>query len=127
MTHGYSIFLAGVLLCTASEAATVNTTLTVTATGTIGTTITATGTANLIGIGSNLPFSGTLNVTPDSSGNLSAPFTITFPNGDKLNGTLSIPATLLTGRVRHRQGDHHRRHRRLCGSHREFSEPDRQR
>jgi uncharacterized protein (TIGR03437 family) len=99
MIRRHLSFLAGVFLCAASHAATINTTLTATATGTIGTTITATGTASLSGItgANNLPFSATVSLTPDSSGNLSAPFTITFSNGDKLNGTLSIPPSVLTG------------------------------
>jgi len=99
VTRRYWSLVAGVLLCAVSQAATVSTTLTVTATGTLGTSITATGTASLSGIGSNLTFSATMSLTspPDSSGNYSAPFTITFANGDKLNGTLSIPPTVLAG------------------------------
>ena len=98
MIRELSSFLLGLSLCAGLQAATVNTTLTVNATGTIGTTttITASGTASLTGLGTNLQFSGTLSLTPDSSGNLSAPFTITFANGDKINGTLSFPFSLLT-------------------------------
>jgi len=97
MIRKCSIFLAGVLLCAASQAATINTNLSVTATVVLGATIAANGTASLSGISgaNNLPFSATL--TADTSGNFNAPFTITFTNGDKLNGTLTIPASVLGG------------------------------
>jgi uncharacterized protein (TIGR03437 family) len=78
-------------------AANISTTITVNATGTIGATITATGPATLTNIGSGT-FSGTLSLTPDASGNLSAPFTISgLPSNSSLTGKLSIPSSFLTG------------------------------
>src|SRR3954451_19094941 len=90
-----TIFAAG-LLC--ANAATINTTLTVTnAAGSLtGTGVTATGPATLSGIGSGT-FNGTLSLTPGTGGNLTAPFTITLTNGDTIRGTLLIPPSALTG------------------------------
>ena len=85
------------LVCVAAHAATINTTLTVTATGSIGASIAATGTATLTTLGSGT-FSATLSLTPDSTGNYSAPFTITLTGGaGTITGTLKIPPALLTG------------------------------
>jgi hypothetical protein len=96
MIRRIASLLPALLLCAGVQAATVNTTLTVNATGSIGLSITATGTATLTNIG-NGTFSATLSLTPDASGNLSAPFTITLTNGDKINGTIKFSASLLTG------------------------------
>ena len=83
---------AGVAL----NAATVNTTLTVNASGTIsGTNITVSGTATLTNIG-NGTFSATVNLLSLGGTSISAPYTITL-SGGTLTGTLSIPAALLTG------------------------------
>jgi uncharacterized protein (TIGR03437 family) len=83
-----------------APAATTSTTLTVNANVAFGTSISATGPATLSGIGSGT-FAGTLSLTDLStaiaSGKaVSAPFTITL-SGGTLTGSLSIPASLLTG------------------------------
>jgi uncharacterized protein (TIGR03437 family) len=81
------------LSCWGAQAATTNTTLTVTASGPLGQTVTATGTANLSGIGS-----GTFSATVDLS-TLQASFIITFTSGatGTLTGTLSNLAAVLAG------------------------------
>src|SRR5258707_11135151 len=87
----------GLTMCAGLQAATVNTSLTVQATGTVGGSgITASGPATLTNIGSGT-FSGTVSLSPDPSGNFNAPFTITLTTGDKINGTLKIPANVLSG------------------------------
>src|ERR1019366_6815076 len=59
--------------------------------------IAATGTATLTTLGSGT-FSATLSLTPDASGNYSAPFTITLTGGaGTITGTLKIPPAVLTG------------------------------
>lgn len=86
------------MVCAAAQAATINTTLTVNAVATIGATISVTGTATLTGIG-NGTLSGTLSLTPDASGNLSAPFTITLTTGGPgtINITVKVPFSALVG------------------------------
>src|ERR1017187_1382664 len=97
MKRTFSILALVLLACAAASAAVINTTLTVTATGSIGASIAATGTATLTTIGSGT-FSATLSLTPDSTGNYSAPFTITLTGGaGTITGTLKIPPALLTG------------------------------
>jgi len=93
-----SLAAAAFLFVAGAQAATTQTTLTVTASGSFGTTgsITATGTATLSGIGSGT-FSATLSLTSvDSSGNLSAPYTITLSGGN-ITGTLKVPESILSG------------------------------
>ena len=53
------------------------------------------GTADLTGIGTNLPLSGTFSTT--STGSYSAVFVITVNSADKLNVTVTIPPNILTG------------------------------
>ncbi len=86
------------LVAGAAGAATITTTLTVNASGSFSATgVTATGTASLSGVtnAQNGQFSATLALTPDASGNLSAPFTITFSAG-ALTGKLSIPISIIS-------------------------------
>src|ERR1017187_5887751 len=98
MKRTFSTLALALLVCAAAMAATISTTLTVNATGSFGgTSITATGTASLTTIGSGT-FSGTVSLTPDSTGNYSAPFTITLSGGaGTITGTLKIPPAVLTG------------------------------
>jgi uncharacterized protein (TIGR03437 family) len=88
------------LLSAAAHADIINSTLNVTASGPFGATgITATGTASLTGVngGTNGQFTANLSFTSfDQSGNLVAPFEITFPGG-KLSGTLKIDPSILGG------------------------------
>src|ERR1035437_3873198 len=100
MKRTFSNLALALLVCAAAPAATVNTTLTVTnATGSIGASIIVSGPATLPNIGSGSgTFSATLSLTPDSSGNYSAPFTITLTGGaDKITGTLKLPGEALSG------------------------------
>ena len=90
---------SALLVCAGAQAATINTTLTVTASGALtGTSFTATGTATLTNIGSGT-FSSTLSLTSaDAAGNLTAPYTITLSGGaGTITGTLKIPPALLSG------------------------------
>src|ERR1035437_6306263 len=97
MKRTFSILALVLLACAAASAAVISTTLTVNATGSIGTSIAATGTATLTTIGSGT-FSATLSLTPDSTGNYSAPFTITLTGGaGTITGTLKIPASAFGG------------------------------
>src|ERR1022692_4922359 len=97
MKRTFSILALALLVCAAASAAVISTTLTVNATGSIGASIAATGTATLTTIGSGT-FAATLSLTPDASGNYSAPFTITLTGGaGTITGTLKIPPAVLTG------------------------------
>src|ERR1035438_6061466 len=97
MKRTFSILALALLICAAASAAVISTTLTVNATGSIGTSIAATGTATLTTIGSGT-FAATLSLSPDSTGNYSAPFTITLTGGaGTITGTLKIPPALLAG------------------------------
>src|ERR1035437_5397035 len=98
MKRTFSNLALALLVCVAAPAATVNTTLTVNnATGSIGASIIVSGPATLTNIGGGT-FSATLSLTPDSSGNYSAPFTITLTGGaDKITGTLKLPSAALSG------------------------------
>jgi uncharacterized protein (TIGR03437 family) len=94
MIRRYSTLLFGLLVCGGAQAATVNTTMTLTGSGAItGTTFT--GTATLTGIGSNLPLTGTFSTSP--SGNFLAAVVISVNSTDKLNVSVTIPATILAG------------------------------
>ncbi len=98
MTRKHSIFALGLLLCSAAYAATVNTTLSVNASGPLGTTgVTTTGPATLTNIGSGT-FTSSLALSALTGGgqNATAPFTITLSTGDKITGNLLIPVSLLT-------------------------------
>ncbi|HTS61696.1 MAG TPA: hypothetical protein VMH28_06705 [Candidatus Acidoferrales bacterium] len=93
MNRNFASYALALAFCAGAHAATINTTLTVKATGSIGATITATGTATLTNIGS-----GTFNATlTTASTSLSAPFTITLTTGDKISGTLQVPLSVLSG------------------------------
>src|ERR1035441_8281340 len=98
MKRTFSILALALLVCAAASAATINTTLTVNATGSLtGASIAATGTATLTTVGSGT-FAATLSLTPDASQNYSAPFTITLTGGaGTITGTLKIPTALLSG------------------------------
>jgi uncharacterized protein (TIGR03437 family) len=98
MKRTFSTLALALLVCAAATAAPISTTLTVNASGGFGGSgISATGTATLTNIGSGT-FSGTVSLTPDSSGNYSAPFTIKLTGGaDTITGTLKIPPAVLTG------------------------------
>jgi len=105
MTRRLASFALALLAGAGARAATINTTLTVNATGALsGTTFTASGTATLTNVGTggataNGTFSSTLSLTStDASGNLTAPYTITLSGGaGTITGTLKVPATILTG------------------------------
>src|ERR1035438_3385044 len=98
MKRTFSILALALLICAAASAAVISTTLTVNATGGFsGASIAATGTATLTTIGSGT-FAATLSLSPDSTGNYSAPFTITLTGGTgTITGTLKIPPALLSG------------------------------
>ncbi len=89
-------FLVCVVLAAAAQAATINTTLTVTnATLTFGLSSTLAGPCTLSGIG-NCNF--TASVSSGTSGNFSGPFTITVTSsGDTITGTVNLPASVLGG------------------------------
>jgi uncharacterized protein (TIGR03437 family) len=93
-------FVLALCFCAAAHAATINTNLTVTATGSIFTSpgsLTATGTATLTGIGTGT-FSGSVSLTGVSGQTVNAPFTITLSGGGgTITGTLTVPVALLTG------------------------------
>jgi uncharacterized protein (TIGR03437 family) len=94
MTRHLSTILLGSLLCAAANAATINTTMTVRGSGALtGTTFT--GTADLTGIGTGLALAGTFSTS--QTGSFLATFVITVNAADKINVTLTIPATILTG------------------------------
>ena len=98
MNRNFASYALALAFCAGAHAATINTNLTVNATGTIGTSITATGTATLTNIGSGT-FNSTLSLTgADAQGNLNAPYTITLTGGaGTITGTLKIPASALGG------------------------------
>src|SRR5207253_1625238 len=97
--------MAALLVSAGAQAAT--TTLTVNATGSLGVTISFSGTASLTNIGSggstvSGTIAATVSLTPDpQTGNLSVPFTITFPSATggpgTILGTVGVPASALTG------------------------------
>lgn len=90
------------ILAASAQAATINTTLTVTnAVVSIGAGgITASGPATLTGIG-NGTFTATIPTSAIGGGggtSFSAPYTITLSNGtDKITGTITVPLSLLSG------------------------------
>ncbi len=89
------LFLACVVLSAAAQAATINTTFTITnATLTLGLSTTLTGPISLTNIGN-----GTISATisSDSSGNFTGPYTITLSGGDTIKGNISLPPTVLSG------------------------------
>src|ERR1035437_5457947 len=93
MKPTFSTLALALLVCAAAPAATINTTLTVTnATGSFGASINVSGPATLTGIGS-----GTFSAAITIGAALSAPYTITLANGDKITGTLTIDASALSG------------------------------
>jgi uncharacterized protein (TIGR03437 family) len=96
MARAFAGFTLAVMICGA-QAATITTTLTVTnASGSI-TAGSVSGSATLTNIGSGT-FSGSINLASlASSSNVNAPFTITLSSGDKITGTLVIPATAFSG------------------------------
>ena len=97
MTRMYPILTLALLLGATSQAATTNTTLTVTnATGSFSASgISATGPATFTnGIPSGT-FKATLSLTPTGS-NYVAPFTITLTTNDTITGNLLIPQKLVT-------------------------------
>jgi uncharacterized protein (TIGR03437 family) len=100
MNRYFAILALVLVACAGMHAATTNTTLTVTnAVGALGATgAQVSGPATLSGIGSGT-FTGTLPLTPDSSGNLSGTFAINVTTGTTgtITGALKIPASALTG------------------------------
>src|SRR5450759_2159272 len=98
MKRTFSTLALALLVGAAAPAATISTTLTVNASGSFGLSgIAATGTASLTNIGSGT-FSGSVPLTPDSTGNFNAPFTITLTGGaGTITGKLKIPPEVLTG------------------------------
>jgi uncharacterized protein (TIGR03437 family) len=92
MTRTIATFVPALLLCAATQAATISTTLTVTnATATLGASLVATGPAALTnGIG-NGTFSATISLTT-----FSGPYTITVPAGT-ITGTITVSGSILTG------------------------------
>ncbi len=96
MTKSLATFGLALLLTAGAQAATINTTMTVRGSGALtGTTFT--GTADLTGIGTNLGLAGTFGASTVSPGSYEAVFVITVSSTDKLNVTLTIPATALVG------------------------------
>ncbi|MBS1859777.1 MAG: hypothetical protein JST11_30675 [Acidobacteria bacterium] len=96
MTRKYSSFALGLLLCAAAQAATVSTTLNVTATGSIGASgLAVSGTASLTNIGSGT-FTSSLSLTALGGATATAPYTIKLSSGDTITGNLLIPTTLIT-------------------------------
>ncbi|MBV8818964.1 MAG: hypothetical protein JO022_11450, partial [Acidobacteriaceae bacterium] len=87
--------LSCLIFAAAANAATISTTLTMTnASATLsGANIVLTGPVTLANIGSGT-FSATGSLTNITGLNANAPFTITLSTGDKLTGTLTVPATL---------------------------------
>jgi uncharacterized protein (TIGR03437 family) len=81
------------------KSAVINTTLTVTdASGSLGAAgATFAGKASFTNIGDGA-FTGTMGLSPTAAGNLNGIFTVTLnTSGDKLNGTISVPTTALSG------------------------------
>src|SRR5713226_8599121 len=94
MKRTFTSFALALLISAGAQAATIATTLTVTATTAVGSTgITANGTATLTNIGSG-PIVGTLPLTSLAGATATATFTITL-SGGTLTGTLSVPTALL--------------------------------
>ncbi len=93
------IFTSILLICACAHAAEIKTTLEVrNASGSLtGTSVSFNGQAALTGGIGNGTIRGTLALTPSSTGNFSAPFTITLTSGDTITGTLSIPASAIGG------------------------------
>ena len=98
MTRKLASFTVALLACAAAEAATINTTLTVTASAAVsGLSLTASGTANLTNIGSGT-FSATVPLAPDATGNFRGPYTVTLSGGaGTITGALKIPPAVLSG------------------------------
>jgi uncharacterized protein (TIGR03437 family) len=96
LLHAVAVATLALLVCAGAQAATISTTLSVTATLSIGTTggFSAAGTASLTnGVGSGT-FSATLAVS--ASGNYSGPYTITLSGGaGTITGVFTMPATML--------------------------------
>jgi uncharacterized protein (TIGR03437 family) len=96
------VYALAVLGGLAAHAATISTTVTVNASGPLSLTsgsVALTGTASFTnGVGSGA-FSTSLSLSAiDSSGNLSAPFTVTLTSTDSLTGTIKLPAqAILSG------------------------------
>lgn len=87
-------FLACIALSAAIQAATINTTLTITnATLSLGISTTLSGPCTLSGIG-NCTFSATVN---SSATGFSGPFTISVTSADTITGTFNLPTTVLAG------------------------------
>jgi uncharacterized protein (TIGR03437 family) len=101
MPRTLCLLLGALLVGAGAQAATINTTITVTnAPVTIGASIGVTGAATLTTIGSGT-FTTTISLTGsgvDAQGNVTAPFTITLTGGaGTITGTFKVPLTLLTG------------------------------
>jgi uncharacterized protein (TIGR03437 family) len=90
------LFFAYLALAVAAQAATINTTLTITnAALTIGASSTLAGPCTLSGIG-NCSFTAT--VSAGATGNFTGPFTITVTSsGDTITGTFNVPESILGG------------------------------
>ena len=96
MIRTFAILLPGLFIGLAGQAATTNTTLTVTnAPVTIGATIGVAGTATLSNIGSGA-FTLTASLTSLNGAFVTAPFTIALSGGN-LTGNMEVPLTLLAG------------------------------
>ncbi len=91
-----SSYLICIMLAAGAQAATINTTLTITnAALAFGVSSTLSGPCTLSGIG-NCNF--TASVSSGTSGNFSGPFTITVTSsGDTITGTVNVPASVLGG------------------------------
>ena len=95
MFRRYAIFALAVLVCAGMHAATISTTWSVNnASGSIGAQITVSGPTSLTNIGTGT-FSASVSI--GTSQNISAPYTVTLTNGDKITGTLTVPASALAG------------------------------
>jgi len=95
MFRRYAIFALAPLVCAGLHAATISTTWSVNnASGSIGAQITVSGPTSLTNIGTGT-FSASVSI--GTSQNISAPYTVTLTNGDKITGTLTVPASALAG------------------------------
>src|SRR5258708_25864338 len=98
MNRTFSSLALALLVCTAAQAASISTTLTVNATAAIAATgFEITGSANFTnGIG-NGTVAATVPLSAIATDPAKTTFTITLTSGGTLTGTLSVPLSVLTG------------------------------
>src|SRR5277367_3273311 len=101
LKSNYRIIACGVLCAVAAQAATINTTLTVTnASGELtSASASFSGPATLTNIGSGT-FKGTVSASSASAAFATGPYTITMSNGtDTLTGVASVPLSVLVSKT----------------------------